>query len=127
MDSAGAEVAAGKGPRVTQDVNDINVQSARLGGVLTGPSSGYPAVLHGPEAVVPLPDGKTIPVELKDQARASESDSFRIALDGLRQDLSRMMTSTSISPELVSLMAQLVDLQRTNNSTAQRMLQASQG
>ena len=127
MDRAGTEIASGKGPRVTQDVNDINVQSAKLGGILSGPMSGYPAQLHGPEAVVPLPDGRTIPVELKDQANASDADSFKIALDGLRQDLSRMMTSTSISPELVSLMSQLVDLQRTNNSTAQRMLQASQG
>jgi hypothetical protein len=126
MDRGGVELAFGSS-NVTKDVKDINVQSARLGGVLSGPMSGYPAQLHGPEAVVPLPDGRTIPVELKDQAKSSDADSFKIALDGLRQDLSRMMTSTSISPELVSLMSQLVDLQRTNNSTAQRMLQASQG
>jgi hypothetical protein len=126
MDRAGTELAFGS-ENVTKDVKDINVQSAKLGGILSGPMSGYPAQLHGPEAVVPLPDGRTIPVELKDQANASDADSFKIALDGLRQDLSRMMTSTSISPELVSLMSQLVDLQRTNNSTAQRMLQASQG
>ena len=34
------------------------------GGVAKGPMSGYPAILHGNEAVVPLPDGRTIPVEL---------------------------------------------------------------
>ena len=32
------------------------------GGVARGPMSGYPAVLHGNEAVVPLPNGKDIPV-----------------------------------------------------------------
>ena len=35
------------------------------GGIASGPTSGYPAVLHGTEAVVPLPDGRTIPVSLK--------------------------------------------------------------
>ena len=34
------------------------------GGVASGPSSGYPAVLHGREAVVPLPNGRSIPVDM---------------------------------------------------------------
>ena len=34
------------------------------GGIARGPQSGYPAMLHGNEAVVPLPDGNKIPVEL---------------------------------------------------------------
>ena len=34
------------------------------GGVAKGPRSGYPAVLHGNEAVVPLPGGNKIPVEM---------------------------------------------------------------
>jgi NADPH:quinone reductase-like Zn-dependent oxidoreductase len=32
------------------------------GGIAQGPRAGFPALLHGTEAVVPLPDGKTIPV-----------------------------------------------------------------
>ena len=39
--------------------------SAHSGGVLSGPQSGFPATLHGTEAVVPLPDGKSIPVSMK--------------------------------------------------------------
>ena len=35
------------------------------GGVSDGPSSGYGAVLHGKEAVVPLPNNRSIPVEMK--------------------------------------------------------------
>lgn len=35
---------------------------AASGGVYSGSRAGYPAVLHGNEAVVPLPDGKSIPV-----------------------------------------------------------------
>ena len=36
----------------------------RDGGIATGPSSGYQATLHGTEAIVPLPDGKKIPVDM---------------------------------------------------------------
>jgi len=35
------------------------------GGVTSGPSSGYPVMLHGTEAVVPLSGGRSIPVEMK--------------------------------------------------------------
>ena len=38
--------------------------SMASGGIASGPRSGYQAMLHGTEAVVPLPDGKTIPVEM---------------------------------------------------------------
>jgi hypothetical protein len=38
--------------------------AAKKGGILSGPPSGFPATLHGTEAVVPLPDGKTIPVRM---------------------------------------------------------------
>jgi hypothetical protein len=34
------------------------------GGIATGPVTGFPAMLHGTEAVVPLPDGKTLPVNI---------------------------------------------------------------
>ena len=33
------------------------------GGIARGREAGYPAILHGTEAVVPLPNGKNIPVE----------------------------------------------------------------
>lgn len=35
------------------------------GGISSGPRSGYPVALHGTEAIVPLPDGRTIPVTVK--------------------------------------------------------------
>lgn len=40
-------------------------RSFAIGGVAVGPKSGYGAMLHGTEAVVPLPNGREIPVELK--------------------------------------------------------------
>lgn len=39
------------------------------GGVVSGPTRGYPVNLHGTEAVVPLPNGRSIPVELSGAIR----------------------------------------------------------
>lgn len=41
------------------------VISGSGGGIASGPSSGYPAILHGTEAIVPLGGGRSIPVEMK--------------------------------------------------------------
>ena len=51
------------------------------GGVARGPQSGYNATLHGTEAVVPLPDGQTIPVEIKGGGQ-SQPVYITIELDG---------------------------------------------
>ena len=38
--------------------------SYATGGIAKGSTSGYPVMMHGTEAVVPLPNGKSIPVEM---------------------------------------------------------------
>jgi len=48
----------GSGPRVDRP-------EFATGGVASGPAGGYAATLHGTEAVVPLPNGRTIPVEIR--------------------------------------------------------------
>jgi uncharacterized membrane protein YgcG len=53
-------MVAGAGGKATSP--DSGKPSAKNGGVIKGPMSGYGANLHGTEAVVPLPDGKKIPV-----------------------------------------------------------------
>ena len=45
-----------------------------VGGIARGPQSGYPAVLHGNEAIVPLPSGGKIPVEMKGGAGATTNN-----------------------------------------------------
>jgi len=42
----------------------MNLPGARFGDILSGPTSGFAALLHGTEAVVPLPDGRSIPVQI---------------------------------------------------------------
>ena len=41
------------------------------GGIARGPQAGYPAILHGNEAVVPLPNGNKIPVEMRGGANTN--------------------------------------------------------
>ena len=49
----------------SKDAWHLSESGFRTGGIAAGPASGYEALLHGIEAVVPLPDGKTIPVSIK--------------------------------------------------------------
>jgi hypothetical protein len=45
------------------DVFLRTVPSNARGGIVSGPTSGYLSIMHGTEAVVPLADGKSIPVD----------------------------------------------------------------
>lgn len=45
-------------------IDPSQVGQFRFGGIADGPLDGYTATLHGKEAVVPLPDGRSIPVDL---------------------------------------------------------------
>jgi hypothetical protein len=61
---------------LANDPPHIQMPSAALGGILSGPKSGYQAMLHGNEAVVPLPDGKTIPVQNSGGSGSSEQTNL---------------------------------------------------
>ena len=61
QDAGGVETA--KRAQIAQNIQAGN-KTAATGGVLSGPKSGYNAMLHGTEAVIPLPDGKSIPVQM---------------------------------------------------------------
>ena len=51
------------------------------GGVASGPRKGYPAILHGTEAVVPLPDGKAIPVQMQNGTGQQNNISVNVNVD----------------------------------------------
>ena len=51
------------------------------GGIAKGSTSGYPAVLHGTEAVVPLPDGKSIPVSMNGSGQ-NNNVTVNVSMDG---------------------------------------------
>lgn len=81
--------------------------SLQEGGVVAGPKSGFMAQLHGTEAVVPLPDGRTIPVTMPDLS------------NGMRDQISAMGVQISKLDEIVSLM-------RNQNTISNKILQHSQ-
>ena len=59
-----------------------------VGGIAKGPQAGYPAILHGTEAIVPLPNGKSIPVDMKGTGQ-NNNVTVNVSIDGqgsARQD-----------------------------------------
>ncbi|MDD4390197.1 MAG: hypothetical protein PHW03_05275 [Eubacteriales bacterium] len=56
--------------------------SAADGGVFSGPETGYSGLLHGTEAVIPLEDGRSVPVTIN-----SDSSELLTEIKGLRADI----------------------------------------
>ena len=52
------------------------------GGIAAGSQGGYPVTLHGTEAVVPLPNGNSIPVEMKNGSAQNNSVVVNVSMDG---------------------------------------------
>lgn len=85
------------------------------GNILKGPTTGYPALLHGTEAVVPLPDGRAIPVDLKQDVSASATNTSTSAVN---------MLSAAVDAQ-TSKLGELVSLMQNNNNLTSKILQAS--
>jgi hypothetical protein len=110
--------------------NDFMTAFARNGGTFKGPESGYPAVLHGPEAVVPLPDGKSIPVSMPNGGDFSST----AAANNMKTEMGRMMTEFKNSmqmmmeqmntKEMIVALDEMVKAQKTGNDIQKKMLQA---
>lgn len=93
------------------------------GGIATGPKSGYNAMLHGTEAVVPLPDGKTIPVTMPgmESSMASLAGSSGQSSE-LREEMSRQ---SGLIMNQITRLDELVALMRNANGISHKILQAS--
>lgn len=67
------------------------------GGIVSGPLDGYQATLHGTEAVVPLPDGKEIPVEMKSSAGNRDRELELLASHSQKLDQLINLTSRHLN------------------------------
>ena len=68
------------------------------GGIASGPLSGYAATLHGTEAVVPLPDGKKLPVKMDGGANGGAmAQTMQHQTDLLNQILSAMQKNNTLT------------------------------
>ena len=84
-------MVAGAGGKATSP--DTGKPSAKNGGVIKGPMSGYGANLHGTEAVVPLPDGKQIPVTVNGMS------DFKSAVSSAQGGLSALAAGANASAQ----------------------------
>ena len=102
-------MVAGAGGKATSP--DTGKPSAKDGGIVKGPMSGFDAELHGTEAVVPLPGGKNIPVTFSNMPKAPNlATSMKVAYNQLRAQLDSVdflrsgdpkNTFADTSPELI--------------------------
>ena len=78
----------------------------QFGGIATGPKTGYMAQLHGTEAIVPLPDGDSIPVEMQ-PGTSTTAPATAPGMDN-RQQLEIMQTQVSRLDEMIRLMGRQI-------------------
>jgi lysozyme len=95
-----------RAPIITGMIRESKV-SARDGGIFDGPKSGYPATLHGEEAVVPLKGGN-IPVEMGGNASQTEM-------------INLLSTLNSKMDQLVSINAAIADLNSSQLRAQKKM------
>jgi hypothetical protein len=95
------------------------------GGVASGPTSGYLAELHGPEAVVPLPDGKTIPVRIEGgDFGGAKSKDMSDMMNQFKSSMESMINQLN-NRDLVSMMDEMVRAQKTSNGIQEKLLRAA--
>ena len=106
---------------------------AKDGGMFQGPMSGYPAVLHGQEAVIPLKNG-AVPVmmpaldELVSANRAVDAQVqvLRNEMGAMMRELInaiQTMKETGSQERMIQLLESMSRSQQTTATASQRMAQ----
>ena len=88
-----------------------------MGGVAKGAQAGYPAVLHGTEAVVPLPNGRSIPVEMQGNNQ-NNNVTVNVALDGNGNGKQNSQANGKQGENLGSVIAAAVQKELLNQKRA---------
>jgi len=104
-------MVAGAGGKATSP--DSGKPSAKNGGVIKGPMSGYGANLHGTEAVVPLPDGKRIPVTVNGM------NDFKSVVSSAQGGLSDLATSAKAAAQPTPETSAPASTQSTDSGSGQ--------
>ena len=79
----------------------------RYGGIATGPTSGYSAVLHGTEAIIPLANGNKIKIDMPDFA-----DNMRGQMDVMSAQLSRLDDLVSVMRNQLAVSDKILQVSR---------------
>jgi len=92
-----------KGYRMGGKVKDYST-----GGIARGPDHGYPAVLHGREAVVPLPSGDKIPVDLQGAGAQQNNVTVNVSVNNDGTATTNVDSSTGGMENLGRMVAKAV-------------------
>lgn len=90
------------------------VQGYSTGGVAQGPRQGFPAVLHGTEAVVPLPNGRSIPVEMTGNSNSNNNVVVNVNMSEGSARQETQQGNTKMSKELGRAIANAVQQELQN-------------
>ena len=89
------------------------MQGYAVGGVAKGPNAGYPVMMHGTEAVVPLPDGKSIPVSMQG-AGQQNNVTVNVSVDNQGNASTNTQQDSAQAGNLGSLIARAVQQELQN-------------
>ena len=92
------------------------------GGMARGPQSGYNAVLHGNEAVVPLPDNRHIPVELSGNAGGNNNVTVNVTMNSEGGAQTRAQSDGNSAAQLGDAISKAVQLELHNQKRSGGLL-----
>lgn len=98
------------------------------GGIAVGSKSGYLAKLHGREAVVPLPDGRTIPVSIQGLEDGKMFDTLKSDMGNMLsqvRDVLNVVSQKMDNAAMVQLMDEMVRAQKNSVDIQNKMLRAT--
>jgi hypothetical protein len=110
--------------RVWEGFKPGQVVSAADGGSFSGPRSGYRAMLHGTEAVVPLPDGRTIPVTIAGLAEHNERLSQVLSAIETRLGTATGNNGVAVSDTLIKKLDDLIRVASDQLGVSGKILKA---
>jgi len=90
------------------------MQGYNTGGVAKGPNAGYPVMMHGTEAIVPLPDGKSIPVSMSGSAGQNNNVTVNVAIDSNGNASTNTEQSSAEAGNMGNLIAKAVQKELQN-------------
>jgi hypothetical protein len=83
------------------------------GGIADGPQSGYNVIMHGREAIVPLPDGDKIPVQLSGKGMGPTNTTINVVVNNEGEAEATVEESTAFAEAVqLSVMQTIAEQQR---------------
>ena len=99
------------------DASGKSMPGYATGGIARGPDSGYPVMMHGAEAIVPLPNNKSIPVDLRG-AGQQNNVTVNVSVDSNGQASKDTQATNNDSAKLGTMIASAVQKELHNQKRA---------